>query len=71
MSVENRGAENFKSSEQVQTQAGNKKDCVLCKITGSLGLLGISAYVFYNAAKHTKRSNRVVLNFIGSGIYFN
>ena len=45
-----------------------KKDCLLCKLTGSLGLLGISAYIFFNASKHQKRPNKIFLNLLGSGI---
>jgi hypothetical protein len=44
-----------------------KKDCLLCRLTGSLGLLGISAYVFFNATKQPRRTNKVFLNFLGSG----
>jgi hypothetical protein len=44
-----------------------KKDCLLCRLTGSVGLLGISAYVFFHAAKQPRRSNKAFLNFLGSG----
>lgn len=44
-----------------------KKDCMACKLTGSVGLLIISAYLFSTARKQTNKSNRVVTNLLGSG----
>ncbi len=43
------------------------EDCILCRLTGSLGSLAMSVYVFYNASKHAKPANRIFLNVLGTG----
>ncbi len=43
------------------------QDCILCRITGSVGMFGISVYVFMEAFKHTKKTNRLFLNTLGTG----
>ena len=42
-------------------------DCLACKLIGTVGLFGISAKVFYDAASHANKVNRVVMNTIGAG----
>ena len=43
------------------------KDCLACRIIGTVGLFGISVYVFMDAFKHPKKSNRIFLNTLGTG----
>ena len=43
------------------------KDCLACKITGSVGMFCASVYCFVNARKQTKAFNRNFINVIASG----
>lgn len=45
------------------------KDCLSCKIIGSSSLVGISAYIFYNARVHKLPSNKLILSLLGTGEY--
>ena len=46
------------------------KDCLACKITGSVGLFCASIYCFVNARKQTSAFNKNFINVIASGILF-
>ena len=50
------------------TRTKQKKDCILCKLTGSIGLFGISTYLFYNSTKITNKLNKNFVNAIATGI---
>lgn len=52
------------------TKEVRNKDCLACKLIGTVGLFGISAKVFYDAASHSTRVNRVIMNSIGAGIVY-
>ena len=47
-----------------------KRDCLACRLTGTIGLFGISAYMFMNASKQKTRFNRILINSLASGITF-
>lgn len=52
------------------TQEVRNKDCLACKLIGTVGMFGISAKVFYDAASHSSRFNRVIMNSIGAGTIY-
>jgi hypothetical protein len=43
------------------------KDCLGCKLVGTIGLFAIAVYVFKDSSKNPKRSSRVLMNTIGTG----
>lgn len=45
-----------------------KKDCLACKLTGTVGLFGISVYMFLNASKQKTPFNRILINTLATGI---
>ena len=45
----------------------NYKDCLECKITGTIGLFAISVYIFSNTRKNKQFGNKIFLNILGSG----
>ncbi len=47
-----------------------KKDCLSCRVTGTLGLFGIAVYMFAQGRKHTKPVNKIIINSLASGIFF-
>jgi len=56
------------SSDNRVTTAGNKgQDCLACRLIGTVGMFGISVYVFMEAFKHPKKTNRLFLNTLGTG----
>lgn len=44
-----------------------KKDCLACKLTGSIGLFGISVYIFLNARKQKTQFNKTIINCFATG----
>jgi hypothetical protein len=48
----------------------NNKDCLGCKITGTIGLFSISVYIFSNARHYKQFGNKIFLNILGSGKNF-
>lgn len=53
-----------------QSKLSQKKDCILCKITGCSGLLAISGYLFYNSNKTTNKLNKNFVNVLATGIHY-
>ena len=43
------------------------KDCLACRTIGTLGLLGISMYLFRNGSMHVKANNRLLIHACGTG----
>lgn len=58
------------NTNSTHSQASQKKDCILCKITGSCGLLAISGYLFSNSIKITNKFNKNFVNVIATGIRY-
>ena len=46
------------------------KDCLACKLTGSIGLFLISGYIYYHGRKQSSRLNRFFYNSLGTGKCF-
>jgi hypothetical protein len=51
----------------IDYQTKEIKECFSCKLIGSSSLVGISAYIFYNAKQHTLLKNKLILNLLGTG----
>lgn len=43
------------------------KDCLACKLTGTIGLFGISVYMFVNARKQKTQLNKTIINSLATG----
>lgn len=44
-----------------------KEDCLVCRVTGSIGLFFISVYTFANVRKQTSLTNKRIVSLIGAG----
>jgi hypothetical protein len=58
---------NSGSSRDKGQQEISSKDCLACRTIGTLGLLGISMYLFRNGSMHIKAHNRLVIHACGTG----
>ncbi|XP_037806413.1 uncharacterized protein LOC119600324 [Lucilia sericata] len=45
----------------------NSKDCLECRLISGFGLIGVSAYIYYQA-RHRKRWENYTMNIISAGV---
>jgi hypothetical protein len=43
------------------------KDCLACKLTGTIGLFGISVYMFLNARNQKTKLNKTIISSLATG----
>ena len=55
------------TSDNGRVASSKGQDCLACRLIGSAGMFGISVYVFMEAFKHAKKTNRLFLNTLGTG----
>lgn len=54
----------------MNTDKNNKtviKDCLGCRLVGTVAFFGISIYLFHHGHRHTKIQNKLLVHSIGTG----